>query len=113
MIIEIPDILRDKLAKFSPTELDSLRRLLTSHEYLKLLSIAECMKPSANCSGAGSGARDAFSSERANARLGEIRGWELHAAALLAAINPLPERRVTQEDYQPVEIPAQPETKTK
>lgn len=109
MNIEIPDILIDRLGKFSPTELDKLRVLLSSPEYLKLLSIAECMKPSANCAGAGSGQRDAFSGERATARLGEIRGWELHTAALLAALAPKIERRVTEENFQPAEVSAQPQ----
>lgn len=112
MIIEIPTIIRDKLAVFSPAELEKIRALLTSPEYLKLLSLAECMKPSANCAGAGAGQRDAFSNDRANARLGEIRGWELHQVALLAALAPKIARTSTEENYQPAEVTAQPTTKS-
>lgn len=109
MNIEIPDILSDRLGKFSPSELEKLRLMLSSPEYLKLLSVAECMKPSANCSGAGSSQRDAFSGERATARLGEIRGWELHTAAILAALSPKIERRMTEENFQPAEVSVQPQ----
>lgn len=103
MIVEIPDVFADRLAAFTAGELELLRQALTSPAYLKLLSIAECAKPSANCQGAGSGARDAFSDARANARLGEMRGWEMHRNALLAALSPKVERTPTTEEFQPVD----------
>lgn len=76
------------LEELTPKEKAELRGFMESKAYQKLLSIVECYKPSPNCSNAGSGPRDAFSNERANARLGEIRGWELHTTALFAALLP-------------------------
>lgn len=101
---DIPEIFADHLAAFTPQELEQLRQLLTSPVYLKLLSIAECMRPSANCMGAGSGQRDAFSNDRANARLAEIRGWDMHKSALFAALNPKPKRQNLEESFQPAEV---------
>lgn len=76
------------LAVLTPAERQQLRDVMASPAYQKLLSLAENFKPSAHCANAGSGARDAFGNDRANARLGEIRGWDLHVTALFAALNP-------------------------
>lgn len=116
MNIELTDIFAERVAAFSPTELEALRRIFSDPVYLKLLAVAECMKPSANCTNAGSQQRDAFSEGRANARLGEIRGWEMHLGALLAATSPKLRREPTSEEFQPVDPPdapfvEQPETK--
>ena len=111
MTVEIPDILADKLAAFTPTEIGQLRKTLESPLYLRLLSIAETVRPSANCARAGSGERDQWSGERATARLGEMRGWELHKAAIFAVLYPEPKREATEESYQPAEVSVQPETK--
>jgi hypothetical protein len=81
-------IKKDLLGKLSPNEKAKLRIMLESPEYQKLLSIAENFRPSASCGLAGSGSRDAFSDSRANARLGEIRGWELHVMAMFSVITP-------------------------
>jgi len=114
MTIDVPDIIRDKLAAFTPAELEVLRSRLTDPLFVKLLSVAENGKPSAFCQGAGSGPRDAFSNDRANAKLGEIRGWELHQAAIFATLYPQPKREETPINYQPVqkegEVPDKPET---
>lgn len=103
MTIKVPTILRNHLAELTPQELEALRALLLSPTYLKLLSIAECMKPSANGTSLGSNTRDAFSSERANARLGEIRGWELHQASIFATLYPKPGREPVKEEFQEVD----------
>lgn len=82
-----PKIKKDPFAVLTPAEKGELRTMMESKVWKKMVSIIENFKPSPNCSGAGSGTRDSFSNERANARLGEIRGWELHETALFAAIN--------------------------
>ncbi len=111
---EIPTIVADKLAAFTPGELEQLRGIVQSPLYLKMLSVAACMKPSANCQGAGSAARDEFSNDRANARLGEMRGWELHQMALFLVLNPKAARTPVEEDFQPAEVtPVQPVTQKK
>lgn len=79
-------IYADRLARLTPQERDQLRAFISSDLYGKLMSIVECMKPSPNCTGAGSKERDAFSSERANARLAEILGWELHRNSIFMAL---------------------------
>ncbi len=107
MIIEVPQILADRLAQLSPTELEAIRKILTSPTYLKLLSMAECMKPSANVAGGMASQRDAFSDSRANTRLAEIRGWEMHNAAILAAIAPKVAKETLSEDWQ-LDDPSEP-----
>jgi len=83
---ETPFIYADRLAKLTPEERAELRAILTSKTWVKLMRIVECVKPSPFCKNGGSGDRDQFSDARTNARLGEIRGWEQHAAALFLAI---------------------------
>lgn len=82
-----PKIKKDPFASLTPGEKAELRAMLESPVYRKMISIVENFKPSPNCANAGSGSRDDFSNERANARLGEIRGWEMHEMALFAAVN--------------------------
>lgn len=81
-----PAIFATPLEVLSPREKNELRSFMQGKTYLKLLSIVESLKPSSNCSKAGSGERDAFSDGRATARLGEIRGWDLHTTALYMAL---------------------------
>lgn len=100
--LEIPDVVPDASGVLSPTEVETIRRIFTMPEYIKLISIAERYRPSANLGMAGSGSRDAYSDARANARLGEIRGWELYRAAIVAAIKPPKQREAYEEDFQPV-----------
>lgn len=95
-----PDIYADRLAKLSPEERGQLRAILTHPLYVKFLRIVAVKKPSANCTGTGSGERDAFSDARANARLGEIRGWELHEFAIFLALNePAAVKEATKETF--------------
>ncbi len=107
-------IKKDLLGKLTAQEKEQLRVILESPVYQKLLSIAENFRPSPSCSLAGSGTRDAFSDARANARLGEIRGWELHIIALFAVINPPKELAKQIEESYPdaglleMENPTQP-----
>jgi hypothetical protein len=83
---ETPFIYADRLAKLSPEERAELRAMLTSKVWVKLCRIVTCMKPSAHCKNGGSGDRDEFSDQRTNARLGEIRGWEMYEAMIFLAI---------------------------
>lgn len=92
-----PDVYFDPMARLTPEEKQKLRALITDPTYVKLLRIVEGKKPSSNCANAGSGARDAFSNDRANARLGEIRGWELHIAAIYLVLTDNPQPRVESE----------------
>ena len=85
-----PDIYNDPLLVMTPEEKAMIRQSLTSPVYVKLMRFVERYKPSCNCRGAGSGERDAFSNDRANARLGEIRGWELHLASIFRALSDTP-----------------------
>lgn len=84
---ETPHIFADRLAKLTPEERHELRTMLTSKTFIKLCRIVECMKPSAHIKNGGSGDRDQFSDARTNARLGELRGWELYQGALFLAIS--------------------------
>ena len=70
----------------SPQEKERIRAFLYGADWLKLSAIVEQMRPSANCTNAGSHGRDAFSNDRANARLGEMRGWDLHKTAIEFAV---------------------------
>jgi hypothetical protein len=85
-----PHIFNDPLLVLTPEEKSTLRAFLASPVYVKLMRYAERFKPSANCGKAGTGERDQFSNDRANARLGEIRGWELHIAAIFSALHDAP-----------------------
>jgi len=83
---ETPFIYADRLAKLSPEDRAELRKILTSPLWIKLMRIAETLKPSPFCEKGGSRDRDEFSDARTNARLGEIRGWEQMQASLFLAI---------------------------
>lgn len=97
---QAPDIYFDPMAKLVPEERAKLRGILSDPTYVKWLRIVEGQKPSSNCPTAGSGTRDAFSNERANARLGEIRGWEMHTAAMyLALAEPRQPRTETESTF--------------
>lgn len=85
-----PDIFYDRLARLKPEDKERLRAMLTDPLFVKFLRIVAGDKPSSNCAGAGSHTRDAFSNERANARLGEIRGWELYEFAMFKALHDAP-----------------------
>lgn len=99
-IPSIPDIYADRLAVMTPKELAEVRASITSPAYVKFLRVLNCAKPSSNVSKAGSGERDEFSDARANARLGEIRGWELYEAAIFLALNePKTIKRTTEESF--------------
>lgn len=100
---ERPEIYADRLAALSPNERAQLRALLTAPLYLKLLRMVAVFKPSSNCKNCGSGQRDEFSDARANARLGEIRGWELHEAAIFLALNEPPEVKTAVQETFPDE----------
>lgn len=97
-----PDIYNDPLLFLSPEEKAELRKILVSPVYVKLMRYVERYKPPANCSLAGSRDRDAFSNDRANARLGEIRGWELHIAGIFSALTDAPILRSTSEPTYPM-----------
>lgn len=101
-----PHIVKDMFARLSPAEKAELRIILESPVYRKMLSIVANFKPSPNCTKAGSSERDAFSNERANARLGELRGWELYEMALFAAIN-TPEQieKMAEEEFPDAGLP--------
>lgn len=83
---EYPHVIANRLAKLTPQEREEVRAFLLSRTWLKLHSIVACMKPSPHCKNAGSGERDQFSDARANARLGELRGWEMFEGAIALAI---------------------------
>lgn len=96
-----PDIYFDPLARLGPEEKQKLRGLITDPTYLKLMRIIEAFRPSSNVPKAGTGDRDAFSNDRANFRLGEQRGWDLHITAIFAALNDAPQRQTTTEANYP------------
>lgn len=99
--VAVPDIYADRLAAMSPEDKQQLRSFLASPLYVKFLRIVACRKPSANCTGAGSLTRDQFSNDRANARLAEIRGWELYEAAMFFVMTEEPKvpRTAVDEDF--------------
>ncbi len=84
----------------TPQDLAKIRNFLVSPEWVKFLRVLETAKPSSNISKAGSGERDEFSDARANARLGEIRGWDMHVNAIFLALSEAKEvKRTVQETY--------------
>jgi len=97
----LTQIYANRLERLSPAERDQLRAFITSDLYVKLMRIVECMKPSANCALAGSRDRDAFSSERATARLSEILGWDLHKNSIFMALMEPEAIRATPEETFP------------
>jgi hypothetical protein len=98
---EKPDIYADRLSKLTPEQRAKLRAMITDPLYVQFLRIVAVFKPSCNISKAGSGERDAFSDARANARLGEIRGWELYEAAIFLALNEPPEVKASAQETFP------------
>lgn len=86
-----PDIYADRISRLSPEQRARLRAMLLDPLYVQFLRIVAGFKPSSNVSKAGSGDRDQFSDARCNARLGEIRGWELYEAAIFLALNEPPQ----------------------
>lgn len=103
MIAEKPEIYADRYAKLTPEERAQLRAFLQGPLYLKLLRIISVFKPSPHCKGTGSGERDQFSDARANARLGEIRGWELYEQTIFLALNEPPQIREAVQETFPME----------
>jgi len=89
---QAPRIFHDPRLLLTPDNKAALRTLLTSADYIKLLQVVAGMRPSSNCSLAGSGSRDQFSNERAAARLNEMRGWDLYQMAIFSVLSdkPLP-----------------------
>jgi hypothetical protein len=95
-----PEIYADRLAELTPEERAKLRSMLNDPTWMKLLRMVAVFKPSSNVTNGGSGGRDAFSDARANARLGEIRGWELHELAIFLALNePKEVKQAVQESF--------------
>lgn len=84
---ETPSIYADRLERLKPDELAQIRSFLSSPVWARFLRVVACKKPSSNVANAGSTARDEFSDARANARLGEIRGWELYEFAIFLALS--------------------------
>jgi hypothetical protein len=78
--------------------------MLNNPLFVHLMRIVESQRPSANCAGAGSQTRDAFSDGRASARLGEMRGWDMHKAAIFLALNePAAIKQAVSEQFQSVD----------
>jgi hypothetical protein len=99
-----PDIYADRLSRLSPEMRARLRGMLLDPLYVHFLRIVAGFKPSSNVSKGGSGDRDEFSDARCNARLGEIRGWELYEAAIFLALNEPPEiKQQVAESFQPAD----------
>lgn len=96
-----PDIYADRLSRLSPEQRARLRGMLLDPLYVHFLRIVAGFKPSSNVTKGGSGDRDEFSDARCNARLGEIRGWELYEAAIFLALNEPPQiKQQAQEVFQ-------------
>lgn len=96
----LPDLSADRFTILSVEDRVKLRAMLSDPLYVQMLKIVNRFKPSPNCKNAGSNDRDAFSNERANARLGEIRGWELHELAIVALLtDPKPEKVPAEEGF--------------
>ena len=96
-----PEIVFDPFAVLTPKEKEWCRETLQHPTYRKMLSIVQKFRPSANCANAGSTGRDAFSDGRANARLGEIRGWSLYETALFAVLTDIKLPTAPQEESFP------------
>lgn len=98
-----PDIYADRLSKLSPEERAKIREMVTDALFVKFLRIVAVFKPSSNCANCGSTTRDAFSDARANARLGEIRGWEFYEGAMFLALNEPPQVKQAAKETFPEE----------
>ncbi|MDE2102731.1 MAG: hypothetical protein KGL39_36135 [Patescibacteria group bacterium] len=91
-----PAIVHNPFDVLTPKEKEWCRATLTDKTYLKMMGIVQKFRPSSSCPVAGSHKRDAFSNERANARLAEMRGWDTYETALFAVLSdaPLPRTHV-------------------
>lgn len=99
-IAQRPDIYADRISKLTPEQRAKLRATLNDPLFVQFLRIVAIFKPSANCEDAGSRKRDQFSDARANARLGEIRGWESYEASIFLALNePAESKQVILETF--------------
>lgn len=97
---ELPEISYNPLLRLSPDERASIRSILESPLWIKYMSVAAKYKPSPFCALAGAEQRDAFSNDRANARLGELRGWISHEKAnFVALMEPAELKKFTEESY--------------
>lgn len=96
-----PAVVAHPLLTLTPKEKEWLRETLTNPAFVKLLSVAQSFRPSANCNLGGSRERDAFSNERAAIRLGEMRGWDLYQVALFAVLSEKAVRRLNVEANYP------------
>lgn len=76
------EIFTDRMTMLSVQDKQQVRDFVSSKLFETYLRAVSAYKPSANCGNAGSGSRDEFSNDRAASRLSEMRGWELHEAAL-------------------------------
>ena len=85
-----PTIVRNPFAVLTPKDKEYLRGVLTNPTYLKMMGIVQKFRPSSNCANAGSTARDAFSNDRASARLAEMRGWDAYELAVFAVLSDTP-----------------------
>ena len=95
-----PHIYAERIKKLSPEQLGKIREFLSSPEWVLFLRVIASAKPSPNVANGGSHLRDAFSDARTNARLGEIRGWELYETAIfMALMEPKEIKKALAEEY--------------
>ena len=81
-----PAIVHNPFAVLTPKEKEWLRSILTDDRYIKMMGVVQKFRPKSACAKAGSGERDAFSNERAAARLSEMAGWDKYETALFAVL---------------------------
>jgi hypothetical protein len=96
-----PDIHYDPFATLGPDDKAWLRGVLVDPRYVRMLRIIQRWRPSSNCKLAGSNDRDAFSNERASARLAEMRGWDAYEMAIFQVLTDKPASKASVEPSYP------------
>jgi len=94
--IETPRVRAGEYLPLTPLEMTELRDLLDKPAFVKAWNNAQTCKPGVAIDTTGPAG-----AQTAAFRFHEIRGWELHAAALLAQTLPQKKRTPPQENFQP------------
>lgn len=98
---EPPEIYADKLSRLEPDELKYIRDTLNHPVFVKFQRIVETMKPSCFAPATYGSLINQNTGMISAIKLGEMRGWELHLAAMQDIITPKSQRKPMVEPTYP------------